>query len=466
MQAAAAKPSSSPTRRRSPTPIDDTLLFRLMSDPAFSDALERRYFQFFRQRTIVSATSLIGSRFWDRTVLQAVHLEPAVRHAVLALAGLHQVSEMAQSNDDRQRHLAFTERQHHKALEAAKLLVASAQPQDVDRVLIACVIFICYEAVRGNYRASQVHMASGRAIWMSNHDRLMHVSRRNDLAEIVHALARLDLSALTFQDSSTSIPLTLSDLYRSEATLEVFEFDSVAEARSSLTNLTRWTMLVDVPGDGSENSGASSQMYNYLCELAKCAAQMQSWRHELDILLKRQPELASTLPVQLLRLQHAGASALLEAGAFGPETRWDRKAVLAHFTEAISSAERVVAELAKSESSGSFSVEPGYIDVCFSAATRCRDPFLRRRAIEVLRAIPRQENKWHSVPAAAIAEAWVAVEENGLENVQQPSDVPECNRTHMIDVTADVAAQTIAVRFFIGSASEEEQIVRNVTVRW
>lgn len=49
--------------------------------------------------------------------------------------------------------------------------------------------------------------SSGRSILRHNRERLRQSSRRNDLTEIEHALARLDVSALTFEDLSA--PMTL-----------------------------------------------------------------------------------------------------------------------------------------------------------------------------------------------------------------------------------------------------------------
>ncbi|TKA68290.1 hypothetical protein B0A55_04291 [Friedmanniomyces simplex] len=144
--------------RRSASPSKYAILPRLVSDPAFSDVSEKRYFQFFRHKTVESTNSLVGSRFWSRLVLQIVHTEPAIKHAVLALSALHQYSELPDDDPMRGDHLAFTEEQHRKALTAAKVLVASASEEDLDRVLAACVIFICYEGIRGDYAASRTHI--------------------------------------------------------------------------------------------------------------------------------------------------------------------------------------------------------------------------------------------------------------------------------------------------------------------
>ena len=77
---------------------------------------------------------------------------------MLALSALHQHKELPEDDPLLAEHLAFTEDQHGKALQAAKLLVASASEGDIDRVLCACVIFISFEGIRGDYVASRIHM--------------------------------------------------------------------------------------------------------------------------------------------------------------------------------------------------------------------------------------------------------------------------------------------------------------------
>ena len=46
------------------------------------------------------------------------------------------------------------------------------------RVLIACIILISYEGIRGDYAASQMHMSSGRLILMENRQKLLSGKRR------------------------------------------------------------------------------------------------------------------------------------------------------------------------------------------------------------------------------------------------------------------------------------------------
>ena len=118
---------------------------RLVADQAFSNVLEKRYFQFFRQRTVEQTNILVESRFWDRIVLSYAHAEPAIKHGVLALSALHQLYEFVDESEQKQQHLAYTDKQHQNALTSLRRLVSTATVADVDRILIACVIFIAYE---------------------------------------------------------------------------------------------------------------------------------------------------------------------------------------------------------------------------------------------------------------------------------------------------------------------------------
>ena len=58
---------------------------------------------------------------------------------------------MQECDDAKRRHQRFAERQYQRALLER---CGSAAPEDVEHVLIACIVFIAYEDVRGDYQAS------------------------------------------------------------------------------------------------------------------------------------------------------------------------------------------------------------------------------------------------------------------------------------------------------------------------
>lgn len=59
----------------------------------------------------------------------------------------------------------------------------------------------------------------------------------------------------------------------------------------------------------------------------------------------------------------------------------------------------------------SFTLDMGIIGPVFNAATLCRDPVIRRRAVQVLRSASRQEGCFNSHVCAVVAEQAIAIEE-------------------------------------------------------
>lgn len=59
----------------------------------------------------------------------------------------------------------------------------------------------------------------------------------------------------------------------------------------------------------------------------------------------------------------------------------------------------------------SFTLDMGIIGPVFNAATLCRDPVIRRKAVQVLRSAARQEGCFNSHVCAIVAEQAIAIEE-------------------------------------------------------
>ncbi|KAK3636021.1 hypothetical protein LTR56_014397 [Elasticomyces elasticus] len=462
------------------------VLPRLVYDPAFSNVTEKRYFQFFRLQTTHNSNTLIGSsRFWDRVVLQLAHREPSIKHAVLALSALHQCLDLRDDDPAKAAHLNFAERQHLKALAATKTLVASTTEEDIDRVLAACVVFICYEGIRGDYAASSTHIDSGRAIVKAHSTRLRQGTRRNDLVEIQQALARYDLAALTFQDTS-AVPVCVDEYYLDHPLFEVpSEFHSFSEAHSSYTDLGRFIWIADIPAMVRVSGELAWDVKTYRMEMSKLTHQMDLWLERFNEWLQRNPDASQDLSIAMLMLMHAAGTAAIRAGEFGKESRWD--AVQPLFAEVISLAEQVVEGLGQDGRYSSFSTEQGCASnnlVCccapqnltvladvastFFAATRCRDPTIRRSAIKVLRRLPRQEGIWESTGAAAIAQRWMEIEEEDLPAVACASDVPEGKRVFMVQTSIDIDRRSGNFQFHMTNPGHDssEPVIKKEMVKW
>ncbi|KAK5171198.1 uncharacterized protein LTR77_004342 [Saxophila tyrrhenica] len=434
---------------------------RLVTDPAFSGLLEKRYFQFFRQRTVASTNAIVSCRFWDRIVLQACHTEPAVKHAVLALSSLHSVRTLASDGNSHIQHRQYADTQHQKALKEARAFIASAGSEDIDRVLVTCIIFIIFESVRGEYCAASTHMDSGRAIIADNLQRLKHTSRRRDLLEIESAFARLDLPATCFSDRTSPYRYGLQDFLNTKPALEPECFQDINEAQNSMIDLMRWLMILGNHIERAVRRNDVQAIARYSAEKTRCTVTIKQWHWHFEVLAS-ESDLSSSLTVINLRLWYAFAQLAIQAYGHGPQKQHD--GLLHHGKEILRYGEQLAKSLAQSEVAAqpsSFSFDFGYIIPVYAAATVCRDPLLRRRAISILHTYPRQEGVWESTAAAAVAARWVMVEEAGLV-VTCADDVPEHRRIRYISTKVNIDGKSA----WINLAPRPPGVPVDVTATW
>lgn len=431
----------------------------LVTDPAFQDVIEKRYFQYFRQASVASNNSLIDSRFWDRLVLQACHTEPAIRHAVLALSALHQLDQLPRGSDMATQHETYAARQHQKALAAAQQLVAtsSSQPHDFDRILTACVIFIMFDSVRGDYVAAATHMSSGRAILGQHAAKLNHPARRKDLTEIEHAMARLDLAALFFQDATTPYAFSVKDFHKTCPVIVAHTFRDIQEAQTCLIDLCRWLLITAEHVERVEECDLLAKA-RYEAETVRCSAELERFDEQFRHLLERTDQVPEAVVLNL-KCWFTFATLAIRAGDYPSETRWD--AYLSDFETIVALAEDIASRIQSSTPSSMFSYEIGYLAPLYAAATRCRDPCIRRRAIAVLRDYPRQEGVLESRAAATIAAAGMRAEEDGLD-VKYASDIPEDRRLIAMDIRVDVQNKEATIKL----TQQSHTLKTDMLVRW
>ena len=107
--------------------------------------------------------------------------------------------------------------------------------------------------------------------------------------------------------------------------------------------------------------------------------------------------------------------------------------------EIVALAEQVIAlgDIDAVQNRPTFSFERGIVGPLYGIAHKCRDPFVRRRAISALRSAPRQEGIWDSRTAALVAEQIMNIEEDGLGKVRSASDVPDWVRISDVEASFD-----------------------------
>lgn len=367
-----------------------------------------------------------------------------------------------------EKHLLYAEKNYVLGLGEARKLIAGASQSRMNRILIACVLFILWEGMRGNYAASKSHMESGRALlkrfWFQTKGQ---TNTQNHLSDILQVFARVDISAITFSDASAPYSYSLPDLFSIGADFQLESFHSLQQASSMLMEIVRWMLMLGNEAVIELESGSSSQSSDLATAMDNCKRYIEEWGTHWDTWLSKDSHESPSIPVLNVKLWHSTAKLMIDAGFAGSECRYDGHEY--GFSQVVDLAELLANAISNEvELCTSFSLDLGYIVPTFYAATRCRNPAVRRRAVDVLQLQPRHEGAWQSIPAAVICERWIEVEEEGLAIPFPACQVTEERRVSTMDVEVLQQQRLAKLRFHLSGEANGNApaYVREETVNW
>ena len=173
------------------------------------DSLENRSFHYFQTHTLPRWTEFFESELWGRKVLQLTHVEPAIKHGILALSTVHEEFEKPSPKfDTKMNNFAFL--QYMQAVKHSNELFSAYQEGSVnlEKVLIACVIFTCYENLAGNFKAANMHLRNGLRI-LKQHKCDPRTSATSSREPVANILYRFDLQAMSFSEEASPYEYTL-----------------------------------------------------------------------------------------------------------------------------------------------------------------------------------------------------------------------------------------------------------------
>ncbi|PYI05535.1 hypothetical protein BO78DRAFT_317828 [Aspergillus sclerotiicarbonarius CBS 121057] len=429
----------------------------LLSLPCLNHAAterEVRSLQFFYEKTVPSLAGYCGSEFWGRLVMQVSQHERPVWHALVALGSLHENFEkMPGFGLVRAGYDTFALQEYLKAIRALlgptdsppASLIHAASPSEgltVDVCLISCILFVCFEILSSHYVAALSHIQSGMNI-------LGEVSYDPSSGSYHHPFLRpstvsalemgnlrrifIRLRSQVWALTRTDMDQPLIDPVPSEGTfpLDVPEcFASLAEARDLFEHYSyvfrhEYNKMGSTEAESPEHGAAFIQT---------CVSLFQRWSMALDQFERtRGPSLTTKehIGLKILQIHRCNQAMAFQhhmSGATDP-SGWDMCNPM--FQEIISLAASVV-ELSGEDGSSStpqpdpsgqrtfkpsFTLDMGIIGPLYDVATLCRDPLMRRRAVDILRTASRQEGVFNSYVCAVAAERVIALEEGvALEN--------------------------------------------------
>lgn len=385
------------------------------------DPDELRSLVFFCQRTAPEWSGWRDALFWNKLILQACHLNQSILHGVVALGALHESCEVDKESDEQSslQKLALVQ-----SSKATRMAVETAASEIT--ALISCVIFICMQNLQDSRTAYQLlktghgiisdvdrRLASGDLVITDSEQTVLNGCLRPIIERlrmrfccIVDIPSALAISSAIRKESLNS-PLPMPRFHHT--------FSSLLEARNQLEEIIDW---------GQENVDPLNSVSQGLFDLDTMLASWQSALEKTPILVaERYDALLSSK--KLLRSAGLAAAILFDTMGTQVECHYDRH--IDKFAEIVHLYKEAIGDHSRTPRRVSFGIDSGAIDTLAFVAGRCRDPVIRREAINLLAQTNRLEGDLQGTTGSTIIQELINLEEQGLE-VSCAANIPESSR--------------------------------------
>lgn len=369
--------------------------------------------------------------FWKTIVPQLSEQEPSIHYAAVAIGAfmmqLRSIQGLADPDAPSRSALTY----YNKSIQE---LLSSSSNVNKETALVSNVLFICLECLQGHDTEALNLFHKGRRIFEEYWDSFNGSVPPSPIIDgIRQLLSRLRVLAMLYGPPmfDYTSPITGSPVVTPNQS-----FDTYEEARVALFYLVG--DLHELISEGSKaklSHRPQAEIISLLkIERDTLKARLHEWKTRFWALLEpaQYSERNVTDQIAVLTLQcfHHILAIWLDCSLAVDECAYDVH--LPAFRRTVNTAERVIELLNKCDLVDQpFSLEIGLIAPLYLVVRRCRDPILRRKAIDLMTRGRRQEGLWEAKQTVAIARRTVEIEERGLQEGQWPSEAARLQAAHV-----------------------------------
>ncbi|KAM7186393.1 hypothetical protein V8F20_011394 [Naviculisporaceae sp. PSN 640] len=385
---------------------------------------EAEWVEWFQSITVVLLQGPYKTSFWNSLVLRAGLDEPSIFHAMLAVGSLHKQITMGirtpGPGGEPDSLEQFTLRQYNKAIYQLIQPQFTSRDRTVTRTaLIACMLFVILEFLRGRISAGHRHLMCGMKL-LPGLIQYAGSNRESIDDDLVYIFTRVNMSALKLGHGvlkPTSyfkpFPLPLPLLFK-----------NMSEAREVLDRLTNDILYLE----------AHRTMAGAEVERQRLKRDLAAWEviyiaSRASMILGAGPSTAAWLGYDALLLPYPVLKIMADTCLREPGDEMIFDAHTAGFVRILTQATRFMMSaktvhktddpVYKSLYSGvvHFTVDLSWSPHLFYTALHCRVRSVRLTAFQLLRAFHMREEIWDSYLVASAAEEVMRMEE-GVESLQ------------------------------------------------
>lgn len=385
---------------------------------------QRSSLAFFELRTSRDWAGWQDAEFWTVLALPVSHQSRAVASSLIALSALH---ESMEAQDECYR----THLQRLSFLQGNEAIRALANTNlTYFEALVSCVVVLCFQNIQKS-RSSFRLLRSGLKLLEERDGRVSHEEAYLIEAHVERLFDQLRCRPCRMGDPSAAFMLSV---HRQRAgnprTFLIHEppvplsFVTLVEARDCLQNILQWGH--DTVAHHPDPHLPSPCFLESLHQLRR------AWESALNSTLPQSPATESPTAIKsrcLLQAACIFGVIIIETASTTHEIVYDK--YLADFRTIVQLVEQATSSRRSHSEDVSFGIDSGLVDIVAFVGSKCRDPFLRRRALQVLFCGSRVEgDRIASIPGE-ILRVHIDLEERGL-NVSSCHDVPETHRRRLV----------------------------------
>jgi hypothetical protein len=453
----------------------------------FANAEEHQYFDLFCARTGYDIFPTFDSGCTRQRLLESCHFNPAIRHAIVALGALDKTAELVQCFDKMsltpvERDAAANEH-HQNALrqyvKAVKHMAADAseKKQDLRTMLLTCLLILAFESWTGNMdlAVNQVHagirlIQEWKEKYRNDKDKFTQLSPAPYIVEddLIQVFCRLAVQHSFFADGhppelhailgmegprfTRSMPDTFSDVFEAGK-----YYNGIIRRGVYLITTHSAYLGPDVRKD--------SEIWRWaIKEQEELQADVWRFNKAFEPVLRKVadgPQKHYSLFIQLsMAIGYIGLSTHLSTD----ESIHDEYNPV--YKRVVYLAKAVMKEMPISNKSrpSNFCFDTRVIVPLWVVGLKCREPSIRREAINFLLLNPRREGIWDSVFAGKVLQWAMEIEEEFLEDGKVPGWARLAGVKWSGAELGEKRAELVCLQRV--SADDEKMVKRTKTITW
>jgi hypothetical protein len=406
----------------------------------FSDSI--RYLEYYHHSAQPMLSNSFDRDFWSRTTLQIAHSEPAVRHALVALAYLHSTQDgsmkHARSRFASQHESSFLLSHYNKSVRGLVNRIGEANYSH-EIGLVSCLLFVCMEFLRGNYHTAFTHLTNGFKVISgyqeqtrnetsssssSSPSEMLEVSSHKSSSAtstliedelrplFIRAMASAMLYGVDVEDTITLPGPSLQHYLR----LSFTNFREVQIAAHELRNQSILHIqymsrrLFHTPSIPFTPEEFSKQACMLSCQRA-WYTKLQKFRdtHQFS----KSDDLAFSILLTHYHAIHVWTTCVLDYTQKAFDDHLDAYKVMVGHARLVLDA----MEPKPTRNAARYTFEISIIPALYFVATRCRCPTTRREAVSLLARNPPREGLWDAEQHTVVARRVIEMEEQEVDPV-------------------------------------------------